>query len=92
MPGVLWVENVPAAIARIDRNKIVGEPVPGRHRSVVLSAAAKNQRISLRDVHVVKHRDGQAVAPVGPRCATILADIYSTIVGAVHASCGSGGH
>ena len=77
---VAGIERNPAAVATEDFEVIVEAARRRDERAVVLGSAAIHARITLGDVHVVVHRDGEAVAAVRPIEATVVADVDTAIV------------
>ena len=79
-----WIYYQPSPISAGDLPKRVGSAVEGEIGPVVLCATTENTPVALTDIHVVEHRDRQAIAAIFPGLATIETHVHTAIVQVVH--------
>src|SRR5207244_5808420 len=61
--------------------------LPSLHDALpILCATTEHIAVALRDVHVIKHRDGQSLAAIRPGVAGVFAYIQSPVVRAVNSA------
>ena len=86
MAGIGWIEDVPAAIASVDREEATSESGLCGYSPVVLCATTEHIAVALCHVHVIKHRDGQSLAAIRPGVAGVFAYIQSPVVRVVNSA------